>query len=440
MLLIRRFEELVQSLFLRGEVYGTTHLYSGQEAVAVGFASALARRRPRRVHVPRPRAPARARDWRRRRCSPSCSAGRPGVNGGRAGSMNIVDPDHGVIGCFGIVGGSIAAATGAALALKGTGRSRSRSSATARRTRRTSSSASTSPRCSTCPSCSSARTTATASTRRWTPSPAGTIVGPGRGDGDSRASWSTGWTSGRSARPRSRRVERVRERRAGPSSSRRGRTGSSATPAAIRASTARRASSSEWQRARSARSSPSGGCRPSTASRPTQLREVADDVERELDEVEAGGARGAVPRAAAVPGVQGVSGRSREHADRRASASWPKPARGDPQPNGTRALAARRAAARGARPARPEPARARAAARGLAQPRLADRDGEDPAVRPHALRDRQRARRLARRAVRAADGEPDGAPATPRSAGRPPSRRDRPPTGTAASSAPTSGA
>ena len=41
MLLIRGFEDRVQSLFLRGEVYGTTHLYSGQEAVAVGFASAL---------------------------------------------------------------------------------------------------------------------------------------------------------------------------------------------------------------------------------------------------------------------------------------------------------------------------------------------------------------------------------------------------------------
>jgi TPP-dependent pyruvate/acetoin dehydrogenase alpha subunit len=30
--------------------------------------------------------------------------------------MNVIDLDHGVIGCFGIVGGSIAAATGAALA------------------------------------------------------------------------------------------------------------------------------------------------------------------------------------------------------------------------------------------------------------------------------------------------------------------------------------
>jgi TPP-dependent pyruvate/acetoin dehydrogenase alpha subunit len=39
-----------------------------------------------------------------------------GVCGGRAGTMNVIDLAHGVIGCFGIVGGSIAAATGAALA------------------------------------------------------------------------------------------------------------------------------------------------------------------------------------------------------------------------------------------------------------------------------------------------------------------------------------
>ena len=77
MLLIRGFEELVQSLFLRGEVYGTTHLYSGQEAVAVGVREHAARRRPRRVHLPRPRPRARARASTRRRCSPSCSAARP---------------------------------------------------------------------------------------------------------------------------------------------------------------------------------------------------------------------------------------------------------------------------------------------------------------------------------------------------------------------------
>ena len=44
-----------------------------------------------------------------------------GINGGLAGSMNVTSPKDRLIGCFGIVGGSIAAATGAALALKRTG-------------------------------------------------------------------------------------------------------------------------------------------------------------------------------------------------------------------------------------------------------------------------------------------------------------------------------
>ena len=44
-----------------------------------------------------------------------------GICGGRAGSMNVVDLEHGLVGCFGIVGGSIGAATGAALSAKRTG-------------------------------------------------------------------------------------------------------------------------------------------------------------------------------------------------------------------------------------------------------------------------------------------------------------------------------
>ena len=64
-----------------------------------------------------------------------------GVCGGRSGSMNVVDLEHGLIGCFGIVGGSIAAATGAALSAQAPATSRSRSSATARPTRPTSTSA-----------------------------------------------------------------------------------------------------------------------------------------------------------------------------------------------------------------------------------------------------------------------------------------------------------
>ncbi len=118
MLLIRGFEELVQSLFLRGEVYGTTHLYSGQEANAVGFASAL-RDGDRVACTYRGHGHALALGADPEALLAEMLGRATGINGGRAGSMNIVDPDHGLIGCYGIVGGSIAAATGAALALQG---------------------------------------------------------------------------------------------------------------------------------------------------------------------------------------------------------------------------------------------------------------------------------------------------------------------------------
>src|SRR5689334_22565241 len=41
MLLIRLFEGAMHRLFLAGEIHGTTHLYAGQEAVAVGTCLAL---------------------------------------------------------------------------------------------------------------------------------------------------------------------------------------------------------------------------------------------------------------------------------------------------------------------------------------------------------------------------------------------------------------
>jgi len=121
MLVIRSVEDLVQALFLRGEVYGTTHLYSGQEAVAVGFASAL-EPADRVACTYRGHGHALALGLEPERLLAELLGRATGVNGGRAGSMNVVDLDHGLIGCFGIVGGSIAAATGVALALRGSGR------------------------------------------------------------------------------------------------------------------------------------------------------------------------------------------------------------------------------------------------------------------------------------------------------------------------------
>jgi acetoin:2,6-dichlorophenolindophenol oxidoreductase subunit alpha len=119
MLLIRGFEDLVQSLFLKGEVYGTTHLYSGQEAVATGVASLL-EERDRVAATYRGHGHALALGVDPQKLLDEMLARQTGINGGRAGSMNVNSPGDRLIGSFGIVGSSIAAATGAALALKRT--------------------------------------------------------------------------------------------------------------------------------------------------------------------------------------------------------------------------------------------------------------------------------------------------------------------------------
>jgi TPP-dependent pyruvate/acetoin dehydrogenase alpha subunit len=119
MLVIRGFEDLVQSLFLAGEVYGTTHLYSGQEAIATGVASML-EERDRVAATYRGHGHALALGVDPQALLDEMLGRASGVNGGRAGSMNVNAPEKGLIGSFGIVGGSIAAATGAALGLKRT--------------------------------------------------------------------------------------------------------------------------------------------------------------------------------------------------------------------------------------------------------------------------------------------------------------------------------
>ena len=121
MLLIRGFEDLVQSLFLKGLVHGTTHLCSGQEATEVGVASML-REGDRVAGTYRGHGHALSLGLEPQRLMDELLGRTTGVCGGRAGSMNVVDLEHGLIGCFGIVGGSIAAATGAGFAFRGDGR------------------------------------------------------------------------------------------------------------------------------------------------------------------------------------------------------------------------------------------------------------------------------------------------------------------------------
>jgi TPP-dependent pyruvate/acetoin dehydrogenase alpha subunit len=115
MLRIRLLEDAVHRLFLNNEIEGTTHLYQGQEAVAVGVCDVL---EPGDTVAAtyRGHGAALALGTDQTRLLAELLGREIGTNRGRGGSMNIVDLERGLIGCFGIVGGSIAAATGAALA------------------------------------------------------------------------------------------------------------------------------------------------------------------------------------------------------------------------------------------------------------------------------------------------------------------------------------
>jgi TPP-dependent pyruvate/acetoin dehydrogenase alpha subunit len=113
MLRIRYFEDAILRLFMRNEIEGTTHLYQGQEAVAVGVCSAL-RPGDKVAATYRGHGAALALGSDATALAAELLGRSSGTCGGRAGSMNVIDQRVGLIGCFGIVGGSIAAATGAA--------------------------------------------------------------------------------------------------------------------------------------------------------------------------------------------------------------------------------------------------------------------------------------------------------------------------------------
>ena len=104
MVLIREFENAMHRLFLRGEVHGTTHLYAGQEAVAVGVRSALAAEDDV-TGTYRGHGHALAKGTPPEPLIAEMLGRATGVCGGRAGSMNVIDLEHGLVGCYGIVGG-----------------------------------------------------------------------------------------------------------------------------------------------------------------------------------------------------------------------------------------------------------------------------------------------------------------------------------------------
>src|SRR3989441_12114567 len=115
MVLARRFEEEAEREFRRGKIGGYLHVYSGQEAVAAGFLSAI---RPDDIFFTAYRDHAHALF---RGAAPGAVMAElfgkaTGPAKGKGGAMHPFDGGRGVYGGYGIVGGHIPLATGAAFA------------------------------------------------------------------------------------------------------------------------------------------------------------------------------------------------------------------------------------------------------------------------------------------------------------------------------------
>ena len=114
---IRAFEEKVAYFFSRGMIHGTTHLYIGEEATAVGSLAPLSDRDLiTSTHRGHGHTIAKGVDLNRMMAE---LLGRSnGYCKGKGGSMHIADLTRGNLGANGIVGGGIPIAVGAALTLK----------------------------------------------------------------------------------------------------------------------------------------------------------------------------------------------------------------------------------------------------------------------------------------------------------------------------------
>ena len=127
---IRNFEDTVSKLLREGTIKGASHLYAGQEAVAVGSIACLEDRdviasthrghghcgAMGNFHAKKGGEPARQEHWNKMMAE--LMGKQTGYCKGRGGSMHIADVQKGNLGSTGIVGGNIPIGTGAAIAEK----------------------------------------------------------------------------------------------------------------------------------------------------------------------------------------------------------------------------------------------------------------------------------------------------------------------------------
>jgi TPP-dependent pyruvate/acetoin dehydrogenase alpha subunit len=123
MLRIRAFETQANQLYLSAKMPGLTHLYVGEEAVAVGVCTALRREDTiTSTHRGHGHCIAKGADVRRMYCE--LLGKEEGYCRGKGGSMHIADHANGNLGANAIVGGSAGIATGAGFSAKALGSDR----------------------------------------------------------------------------------------------------------------------------------------------------------------------------------------------------------------------------------------------------------------------------------------------------------------------------
>lgn len=116
MVLIRRFEDRAGEMYKLGKIGGFLHLYIGQEAVAVGFISAL-REDDYVIGAYREHGQALARGVEPRKVMAELFGKRTGVSGGKGGSMHMFNIERHFMGGHGIVGGGMPLAAGMGFAV-----------------------------------------------------------------------------------------------------------------------------------------------------------------------------------------------------------------------------------------------------------------------------------------------------------------------------------
>lgn len=115
MMLIRHFEEKCGELYTKGKIRGFLHLYTGQEACAVGSMAALEERDKVVTHY-RDHGHALARGLDPNRVMAELFGKATGVSGGRGGSMHLYDVSKGFLGGYAIVAAHLPLAVGLGMA------------------------------------------------------------------------------------------------------------------------------------------------------------------------------------------------------------------------------------------------------------------------------------------------------------------------------------